>query len=333
MLHINQGPFGVPYSRKNKMGKEFKPMLACDADLENLHMLPYPVAVFIKYDGVRTLQRNGNYGRSLKLHANPHLQELFNKPEYFGFDAEGIVGDPEAPDCISQTSGGFSRQKDKPKEGKVVKVDATLYVFDDFTNPDLTFHERYTLACFRVRTLLAADPSAPLRIAPMTIIHNVEDLLAMEDRALEEGHEGLIIRRLDGKYKFGRCTAKEGTYLRVKRFEEREGIIESCEEGFRNTNEKKRDPLGHAERSTAKDGMVPNGEIASFWVRDLVSNELVKVSAGKLTKQEALEGFQNFDTMFKGKISKYKVFAKGTGNFTKPRFPTHQCIRSKEDMS
>lgn len=310
---------------------KFKPMLACDADLDNLDSLPYPMGAFIKYDGVRLLHLNACMGRSLKLHANPHLQTVFDKPEYFGFDSEGIVGDPEDPMCISRTSGAFARKKDKPKEGKFVKVDAVAYVFDDFSEPQWPFRTRYLHAEMRVKAILAQNPAAPLRMAEMFIVNCAADVLALEERFAD--HEGLILRALDAPYKYGRATAKEGYYLRIKRFEEREFIITGFEEGSENTNEAKKNELGQTERSTAAAGMVPNGQIGAFLGTDVETGKPVKVAAGKLTIAEAIEGFKNFDELYLNQTGKYKVFNKGTGNFTKPRFPTFQCLRSKEDMS
>jgi DNA ligase-1 len=310
----------------------FKPTLACDANLDALDTLPFPLAGFLKYDGVRVIHKHGFYGRSMKLHANPHLQGVFNKEAYYGFDSEGLVTEPGDPMACTLTSGAFMRKKDKPKENKFVKVDATCHVFDDFTNPDLAFIDRYFAAKRRVEHLLMGDPSTPLAVFPMREIENIEQLIAFEAEADAGNHEGLILRSLHGRYKFGRCTEKEGIFLRIKRFEEREFLIEDFEEGFTNTNEATKDPLGHTERSTKKDGMVPNGQIASLIGTDLVSKERVKVAAGKMTVAEATAGFQRFDELYKGQIGKYQVFNKGTGNFTKPRFPTFQSLRSKEDM-
>lgn len=311
----------------------FKPILACDANLDALEKLAYPLAGFLKYDGVRVIHHNGFYGRSMKLHANPHLQSVFNKPEYFGFDSEGLVTEPGDPMACTLTSGAFMRKKDNPAEGKFVKVDAICHVFDDFTDPEMPFDIRYLRASARVQQLLDKDPTTPLRVFPMHVIESYDHLMRLEAIADEGGHEGLILRSLHGKYKFGRCTEKEGIFLRIKRFEEREFLIEDFEQGFTNTNEAKKDALGHTERSTAKEGMIPNGEIASFLGTDLESGKPVKVAAGKLTKAEAIEGFKRFDELYKGKIGKYQVFNKGTGAFEKPRFPTFQSLRSKEDMS
>jgi hypothetical protein len=308
----------------------FQVPLACDADMDNLDALPYPLAMLIKYDGVRVVHINGCYGRSMKLHRNPYLQSIFNKPEYYGFDSEGIVGDPLAPNCISVSSGGFSRGRDKPKENKFIKVDAVCYVFDDFS-VDGGFEERHASATRRVEALLEADPTHQICIVPYIIVKNKEELLALEEKWVPLGHEGMIGRTLNGIYKNGRCTKRESYFLRFKRFEEREGTIEDYEEGSNNQNEAEVDELGHTKRSTKAEGMVPNGQISALWVRDLKSKERVKISAGRMTVAEATDYFNNF-WKIKGKISKYKVFAKGTGNFTKPRQPTHQCIRSPEDM-
>jgi DNA ligase-1 len=269
----------------------------------------------------------------MDLHKNPVLQARFDKPEYFGFDSEGIVGDPLASNCISVSSGGFSRQKDKPKEGKFVDVPAHFFVFDDFTHPALPYIERYKRAQIRVQELKRLNPDSPFQMANMHVVHNKDELLALWDQADDEGHEGLIGRSLNAPYKFGRATPKEMSFLRFKRFEEREFVITGYEEGETNTNEAKKNSLGQTERSSAKAGMVPNGEIGAFLGHDLETKQPIKVAAGKLTKKEAIEGHLNFAELYLNQIGKYKVFNKGTGNFTKPRFPTFQCLRSKEDMS
>lgn len=322
--------------------EDHMPTLACDAPLDDLDSLPYPLAAMIKFDGVRTLIRDAKFlGRSLKEHRNPYLQGLFRKPEYNGFDAEGIVGEPNHPNLISITSGAFSRQSDKPRENKFIKVDARLYVFDDFSHKG-TFAERHAQATDRVRALLIEDPTRPIKIVPYIVIHNTAELLHFEEGVLADGYEGLILRRLDGTHKNGRSTLgkknKDGTrnigaemtYLRVKRFTEHEGTVISVEEGFKNTNEAKKNELGQTERSTKKEGMVPNGMIASMMVQNLKTGVIEKISSGRMTNLEAKLWFED-QTLIVGQLVKYASFL--IGKKDKPRFPTFQCVRSKEDMS
>lgn len=322
------------------MTEAYKPILAVDAPLTKLDSLTYPLAGLIKYDGVRVIHDNGFYGRSLKLHKNPYLQKIFNKREYRGFDSEGLACEENHPLACSITSGAFARQKDDKKDPtKKVEVQAYCLVFDDFTASG-GWLQRYEQAAARVKALLYNDPTHPIRMAPYWIIEDADELLEFERCCLEGGtfkgieilggYEGVILRKLDGEYKYGRTTEKEATYLRVKRFEEHEGVILRVEEGFTNNNVAKKNELGETERSTKKEGMVPNGEIAAYWVRRLNSDLEYKVAAGCLTSAEAKYYFAN-QHEFVGKISKHKVFAHGSKD--KPRFPTHQSLRSPEDMS
>ncbi len=309
---------------------KYEPTLACDVDINNLDMLPYPLAALIKYDGVRVISKGGNYGRSLKLHKNPYLQSHLYRPEYEGFDSEGIVGDPEAPNCISVSSGGFSRQKDNKKDpSKVIAVDAKLYVFDDFSFPG-TYEERHAAASKRVAELLAADPTHPLVMVPYVIINDAAELLAFEETIIGV-HEGVILRTLNASYQMGRCSAKKPNYLRLKRFEEREAVITRVEEGQTNKNAAKQDALGHTERSTHQANMVPNGMIGCLYGNDTKTGVETKMAPGRMTNLEAKLWLED-QSLIVGQTVKYKIFPKGTGAFSKPRFPTFQCIRSPEDM-
>ena len=50
----------------------------------------FPIYVSTKFDGVRALVIDGIvYSRSMKPIRNKHVQKLFGKPEYNGFDGVG----------------------------------------------------------------------------------------------------------------------------------------------------------------------------------------------------------------------------------------------------
>lgn len=326
-----------------------KPILAVDAPLNNLESLSYPRAALIKYDGVRVICNGEFTGRSLKLHKNPVLQQRFKRPEFFGFDCEGIGGyTPEMqpvtdnhPLLCSITSGAFSRRSnDKKEPHKLVDVPATLIVFDDFSAPG-GWQQRYEHAYNRILSLQGTSSAGLVRIAPYWIVHNADELRAFEECCLNGGefqgdliaggYEGVITRSLDGEYKHGRTTEKEATYLRMKRFEEREGLVIRLEEGFTNKNKPIKNKLGQIERSTSKEGMIPNGMIGAMILRDLEHNEEVRVAAGCMTDAEAKHYFENPHEIVDKLISKYKHFAHGQKDAV--RFATHQSFRSKEDMS
>ena len=75
-----------------------KPLLACEVDIDKVD---FPIYVSTKFDGVRALVKDCVvYSRSLKPIRNQHVQRLFGKPEYEGFDGELIVGDIYAKDVF-----------------------------------------------------------------------------------------------------------------------------------------------------------------------------------------------------------------------------------------
>lgn len=73
-----------------------KPLLSCEVPLDKVS---FPIYVSTKFDGIRALVIDGVvYSRSLKPIRNKHVQNLFGKPEYEGFDGELVVGDIYAKD-------------------------------------------------------------------------------------------------------------------------------------------------------------------------------------------------------------------------------------------
>jgi DNA ligase-1 len=311
---------------------------AVDVDLDNLDAVPYPVAVLCKKDGVRALVREGDdnvircYARTNKPHRNPHIQMLFARAEYLGFDSEGIVGDDNDPLVSYKTSGGFSRSKDTPKEGKFMKVDASLHVFDLIDHPG-DFEERHAAATERVGKLLAIDINLPIQMIPYEIAHCAADIERIEAKFLADGYEGFILRKLKGLYKNGTTTQKEGTYLRGKRFVERELLVTRIEEGQINGNEAKKNERGQTERSSHKENMIPNGMVGAIYGYDVidgvVGTEEKCVSPGKMTDEMAKYYWENPTEIVQHYIT-YKFFP--IGNKDKPRFPTYQRHRAKEDM-
>jgi DNA ligase-1 len=160
------------------------------------------------------------------------------------------------------------------------------------------------------------------------IITTEKDLLEYEETALDAGHEGVMVRSVDGPYKQGRSTVKEGWLLKLKRFEDSEAEIIGFYERMHNTNEAKTNALGRTERSSAKDGKVGLGVLGGFVVRDLKTGVEFEVGSGLDAEQQ--KDFWAKRPELLGGILKYKFFPVGIKD--KPRHPIFLGFRDKRDM-
>ena len=300
-----------------------KPMLATNWDESKLK---FPIGVQAKIDGVRALNLDGNLtGRSLKKFKNKFLTERFSKDIYLGFDGEMATGSETDPKLCRLTSSALSTITGEPY---------VLWHVFDFVRYDvvhLPYHERYDcLVQFQNHFKLPQ-----IRVVPMKIAHDMQELLAYDASFLGLGYEGTILRDLNGMHKQGRSTVREQGLLRIKRFEQEEAIVLSINEGRTNNNETQTNELGRTYRTSHQDNQTPNGMVGSMECAILKDSELFKkgqiitVSKGEMTADESSYHFANPTTLI-GKVISFKHFPKGVKD--QPRFPTFSHIRSEEDQ-
>lgn len=214
------------------MNNVIKPLLATKADYDKIK---YPVLATPKLDGIRCIMINGvAMSRSMKPIPNQYVQEQLK--ELHGIDGELMLeGD------FSTVSSGIMSRDGEP--------DFVFHVFDKWDR-----NYGYNL-CMENLEWVIDHPR--VRILTPIQIDNEEGLEIYLNKCINEDYEGIMLRKPDGKYKHGRSTVKEGILLKVKRFFDDEAVLVEIIEKMTNTNELKRDELGHAKRSSAKDGQVP----------------------------------------------------------------------------
>jgi DNA ligase-1 len=297
---------------------KLKPMLADEIDLPRVQ---YPVLVSPKLDGVRgLLHQRKVLSRKLKLLPNVHLQKLFAVPNVQGFDGEFIVGDPWSKTAYRDTVS-VVMSDDKPIDG------LRFYAFDLFDSP-YNYQQRW----HELQRLAEKMTKMPIDVLDQGIVENEKQLLAFEERVLEKGFEGVMVRSLTAPYKFGRSTVREGYLLKFKRFQDSEAEVIGVEEEMFNGNEAQTNELGRTQRSTAKAGLIGKGTMGALICRDLKTGVEFNIGTGftAVDRAEWWKWFLRQHERTPKPIIKYKFFPVGVKD--KPRHPVYLGLRDKRDM-
>lgn len=275
----------------------FKPLLS--ATIEDTATLRYPVLVSTKLDGIRCLVIDGvACSRNLKPIRNAYVQKCIGKPEYSGLDGELIVGNVFAEDCYRQTNSG------------VMSADG---------EPDFKFHvfDRFDMQPFHFRTRFEQIPNLPfVEIVPHWEVETEAELLDLEAELLAKGAEGVMVRSIDGAYKMGRSTIKDGILGKLKRFADAEYKVIGFQERMHNANEATVNALGHTERSSHKENKVGRNDLGAL-ICETPDGQQFNCGTG-FDDTLRTEIWTNRDA-YMGKFAKIKSFLIGVKDL--PRFP------------
>lgn len=311
-----------------------KPQLAEDAILDQVK---FPCIVQPKIDGVRALNLNGTLtGRSLKPFEGFGITEYFSRRDFLGLDGEMTLGNK--PNCMNRlcslTTSAMGRF-----QGVTEMPDLHWWVFDHLAHTSQRYLDRY----WRLKNTVEKLNHPRVHLVPMFEVVGPNELNRFIGEFFDQGYEGTIIRNPAAAYKPGRATQKGQELWRVKPWADAEILVTGITEGEINTNEAKKNALGRTERSSAKAGMVPNGQIGSiqgvmladfhdpFTGKLLFPKDLpVTVGSGEMTVAEAEYYFRNPNEIV-GHIVKFKHMTHGVKD--KPRFPTYMSHRLPQDMS
>lgn len=311
-----------------------KPALAEDAIIDKVM---FPCYVQPKIDGVRALFISDTLtGRSMDPFKGTGVTEYFSKPAAKWLDGEMTLG--TKPNCTERlcaaTTGAIGRFK-----GVDQMDDLHWWVFDYLEFPDLPYRERYRLLLDKVVGL--NDPRVHLVPHTMECLNEAE-LKAAIAWCYEQGFEGAMIKNPEAPHKDGRATQKGQQMWRIKPWLDSEILVTGITQGNHNANEAKKNTLGRTERSSSKDGMVPNGMVGSIQgvlLADVicpmtgkllfVKGTEITVGPGEMTAKEAKHYWENPSEIV-GKWVKFRHMTHGVKD--KPRFPTYISHRLIEDM-
>lgn len=241
-----------------------KPMLAAKVKPHEIDKLVFPLVAQPKIDGYRGMLSDGKlYTRKGIRWPNEYIRDAIElAASEIGFTS-GLLDGEIIVDGVGFNEGG----------GKMRKGDAKpvfrFVVFDAFG--DLPTKRNGGLIIggadsYRIRLVGAEQiakwmkkAGAPVECIDSAMVLNERQLEIYESRVLALGYEGVCLRNLDGPYKQGRSTIREGYLTALKRFVDAEAEIVSTYEQMENTNEAGEHNTGGTKRSRKKEGLVPKG--------------------------------------------------------------------------
>lgn len=305
---------------ERSLKKPYEPMLA--TAMKDMASVNYPVMASPKIDGFRLCIRpEGARLRSLEEIENEEAARFFreNYQPLIGFDGEIVSGPPNAKGVLGRTDSVLSSIFGEAK-------DLRFYVFDDFTNPRAPYIERHKSYFDRIMN----NPMPGVIPIRHEWIHNEAQMMRYEERCVDLGFEGAMIRDPNGIYKHGRATVKEGALLKIKRFEDDEGRIIRVYEKMHNENELERDARGHAKRSKSAGGLVGAGTLGGF-VLDAPNWPGVEVHVGSGISDDLAAHLWSIREDLPGQLVTFKHMPSGAKDA--PRHPVFKSIRNPRDTS
>ncbi len=294
-----------------------KPMLAVDA--EDLSKLKFPVLASPKLDGIRCLKVNGQaLSRKFKPIPNNFIRSWIESRLPDGIDGELLVGT-----TFQSVQSGVMRVDGEP--------DFVYAVFDLVTDTSEPFTKRYAALADYIGRQNFPDFMKRVHLVPHVRCNTHEDLAAFEEWCVKQGYEGTMVRSVDGPYKNGRSTLREGYLLKIKRWVDTEGTVVGFEEQMTNTNEATVDELGHTKRSSHQAGMIPAGTLGKILVEHPDwPGEKLPVGTGQGWTKEFRQEVWNNQAAYLGKILTFKYIPHGVKEL--PRHPIGKGFRHSDDL-
>lgn len=289
-------------------------VLGCCDYSENLAVFPYLATP--KIDGIRGYTKNGIvYAKSNKPIPNCFVQNRIPKILGDGFDFEMQVKD-------------FNTTTSVVMADAVDIEDLHIHIFD-YVSPDHKI-QPYIARCAYLHRLQPNLPQNYHTLLPF-VIRDDRQLHTYFEQCLQAGHEGIVLRKPEGTYKFGKSTQLEQYLMRVTANATSEAIIIGFKELMLNANPSIVGPNGRSKKSKTIDGQRPSGRLGSFTVRDLHTEVVFDLTASNGLTDQDREKIWATQSDYRNRIVKYSYKAHGT--IDKPRQPKFEGFRDPIDMS
>ena len=179
----------------------------------------FPVYASPKLDGFRCGIANCTpyVGREKSVVVNRAVRSLLSRCALNGFDGELLVGSPTSKHAWAATSSLL--KSEKPEDNHTSNVN--FYVFDLWNTSKMPYHDRLALLKAKYNSL-PDELKACTTLCSQVYMTNMGDVLSYYRSLLDEGYEGIMLRRASANYKFGRSTLVSQELIRLKPKEDAE---------------------------------------------------------------------------------------------------------------
>lgn len=296
--------------------KPFRPMLA--ETCEDMSTVRFPVMASPKLDGIRCVIRDGvPLSRKLKPIPNKHVCKVLSGLP--AFDGEIMMRDDFTGKLLpfDKVQSAVMSHDGEPE--------IEYHVFDRY-GPE-GYKDRYEWAAAMI-SFISSVPPTLLKLVEHKMIGSVEELLDFEERCVEQGYEGVMLRCPNGPYKFGRSTLKEGWLLKIKRWYDLEADLIGMVERMRNDNVAEVSELGLTKRAKKKEFLVPAGDMGALVLK--YGDVQFECGTG-FTAAQRVEMWNDKDKLLGQKLKatiKYQELTKDGV----PRFPVFKGFRHNDDI-
>jgi len=251
---------------------KFKPMRAVEPEPEKYPLI-VPIATSSKIDGIRTSMLDRTCTRSGKELPNLYLREQFRA--YHGLDFEITTAELDNPNLFNLTQSDVMSIMGQPNY--------VAHAFDCVScDPRTPFSERMEY----VKEIVASVGDPRLVALEQRIVKSQEELDDTFEYWLSKKFEGVIGKRLDCAYHYGKASPKQQQQIKLKPWKDSEALIVDCVEAQENQNEAFTDELGFTKRSSHQENKVGKGMVGSFDAIDIYTGVKFSLSPGSLTHGE-----------------------------------------------
>lgn len=182
--------------------------------------IKFPMYASPKLDGFRCAVANCTpyVGREKSVIVNRAVRLLFSRCALNGFDGELLVGSPTSKHAWAATASLLKSEKPEDITG------VRFYVFDLWNMVKVPYHDRLTLLKAKY-DLLPDELKSCTTLCDQVYMTNMNDVDDYYRKMLEEGYEGIMLRKASSQYKFGRSTSVSQELVRFKPYEDAEFVI------------------------------------------------------------------------------------------------------------